>query len=217
MKPIYLVSLLASLCLIPVVAKATPVTYDFTVTSCALSATGLPGSPCPAAPGSPYGAGGTFATLTVQNVPESNSFTYTSFPPPPIITGNTDFSLDVLAGPWILDPTAGTISCPFQGICQWQVDYSATQDSLFINIQFGSDDNSLRLNNVMANIFPEPGCFVFNEACLITGYWSVVSVPEPSTAMILPLPLALVGLLLWRCSQRRVWYFVGQKMGGADG
>jgi hypothetical protein len=174
-------------------AGAAPVTWTFVETSCTpLSFTGCQDLSLPQV----------VANLTLPDINSGGSYSFQSGPPP-METGDKDFSLNWGGRlvPVPLGPGAG--ACVIgTGTCDVRVSFVSSPEDLSIRIDYlistSAGTDTINLIDGVGSVSSDgrmPGCGEFTS-CSITGFWELVGVPEPSSLVDLGIAVTFCGLLL---------------------
>jgi hypothetical protein len=126
------------------------------------------------------------AQLSLPDINSSSHYLYETPPVPPIETGDKDFLLtwgipDIYAAP------VGNGGAP---ALVWNIAFASSAIGLAISIEFlGLAPNSGNINveTTGGSIGADgliPGCGVFAQ-CSLSGFWTLTSVPEPSSLVVL--------------------------------
>jgi hypothetical protein len=138
------------------------------------------------------------AQLSLPDINSSGHYLYETPPVPPIEMGDTDFFLSwgipaIYAAPVVKGGTPALI---------WDIAFASSAIGLGISIEFlGLPPNSgnIDVGTIGGSIGADglmPGCGLFAQ-CSITGFWTLTSVPEPSS-FVLVSALGVIFLLASR-------------------
>lgn len=194
-----------ALVIVVVPASAAPITFDFNATSCINLANGTPCGLDPAVP---------IATLTLPSSTSTGSGDWDGVNPP-VYTGDS-FTLtynSFVVPPANISPDPG---CVAGRICFFDISWNEVNSqltSVSISVHGLNDDigfggpagtNPFGLTGgSIASDGHYNGCI--DTQCVVTGSWvptSSLPTPEPATALLLIIPLALVVLRVTSSSSR---------------
>lgn len=187
---------------IAVPASAAPITFDFNATTCT---TVGPGFPCVL-------TNTLIATLTLPNTTSSGSGVWDGTNPP-VYTGD-NFTLTYggpIPGPYVVPPanTNPDPGCVAGLICFFDISWNEINSQLTaVSIEVHGLNQDIGLPNIApgASPFGLTGGSIASDGdyngcqatqCVVTGSWETTSIlpaPEPGTALLLVIPLALVVL-----------------------
>lgn len=138
--------------------------------------------------------------LILPSLYDSGVYHYSSFPPPPVESGDTNFSF--IYGDYKYIPVINEL-CP----CQTDVSFTSSLSGLSLIINYKNEqDDFIPLSasgfSWHANVGSDLGFVGCGErlACTVTGYLTLTRTPEPSSILTLASALLWIFLIMLRRS-----------------